>query len=263
MTFAYLYRIASLAIVVIGLVSTELGMQSSSTFEVAAVKPDDPDARVHSVDCHDPSSPISAAGRGRCSVRSASLKMMILYAYGLEERAYGVEEPIRGGPAWMATEAYGIEAKAEDPTTSTADLKRMLQNLLADRFKLQLHFVTQEFTGYALVIGNDAGKLQPGDSTASRGAVSSRVPPTAFFKGKNTGLDTLARALSRMLSAPVENRTGLSGNYAINLSWAANDESPEPSLPTVLQDQLGLKLESMKVPVKLIVIDHAEKPTGN
>src|SRR5262245_8620631 len=99
--------------------------QSSVTFEVATVRPADPDARVHSVDCHDPSSPISAAGKGRCSVRSASLKTIILYAYGVEELY------IRGGPAWMAKEAYSIEAKAEDPMTNTADLKRMLQNLLA------------------------------------------------------------------------------------------------------------------------------------
>jgi uncharacterized protein (TIGR03435 family) len=182
---------------------------------------------------------------------------MILYAYGVQELY------IRGGPAWIAKESYSIEAKAEDPMTSTADLKRMLQNLLAERFKLQLHFITQESTGYSLVIGKGPAKLPPGDPTASRGSVSSRVPPTATFTGKNTGLDTLARALSRTLSAPVENRTGLSGNYAINLSWAANDESPGPSLPTALQDQLGLKLESIKVPVKLIVIDHAEKPTGN
>lgn len=227
------------------------------SFEVAAVKPADPDARVHSVDCHDPSSPISAAGRGRCSVHSVSLKTMIRYAYGFEE-AY-----VRGGPAWMATEAYSVEAKAEDPLTSTADLKRMLQSLLAERFKLQLHFITQESTGYSLMIGKGPAKLKPGDPTAGEGGVHSALPPTETFRAKNTTLDTLARVLSRILSAPVQNRTGLSEKYAIDLSWAANDESPGPTLSTALQDQLGLKLEPTKIPVRVIVIDHAEKPTPN
>jgi uncharacterized protein (TIGR03435 family) len=132
----------------------------------------------------------------------------------------------------------------------------MLQTLLADRFKLQIHRDHQDVQGYALVVAKNGPKLKPDTSGDEHGSL---LPSGPFeWEGKNVALSGLASSLSGFVGAPVVDRTGLAGRYNFTLRYA-----PRTALNPALQEQLGLRLEPMKTKIDVIVIDHAEKPSGN
>ena len=166
----------------------------------------------------------------------------------------------------------------------------MLQSLLADRFKLVAHRETREIQTYALVLARKDGKLGPqlratpqecGDWIASgrRGAppaIAGDLPRgrqmvSAFaFRSNAMPLSQFANLLAARVERPVEDRTGLTGSFALELRWRAEQGAPDTSstseeLPTsmftALQEQLGLKLESTKGRLEVLVIDHIERPT--
>ena len=178
--------------------------------------------------------------------------------------------------------------------------QRMLQALLADRLKLTVHRETKELPIYALVIAKNGPKLQeakPGDTYANgiKGPDGRSVPGmmrmTMGAGGKSEltvqgqPLASLARLLSGQLHRTVLDQTGLKGIYDYTLQWTPDQgpapmfkgteggqpgpdgapppESSGPSIFTAIQEQLGLKLESQKGPVEIIVIDHVEKPSEN
>jgi uncharacterized protein (TIGR03435 family) len=204
--------------------------------------------------------------RGRRVVGTAST------LFDLITTAYGIRyDQIAGAPGWAETEHYDLEAKAEDgdrPLTRP-ELRQMLQNLLADRFQLKIHRETRDVPVYALVVGKNGPKLKAAAADATGGS-SVRGKPTGVLhmetaKGTLAGL---ASQLSGTAGRPVLDKTGLAGYYAYTLDWfPANRPMPPdldvPDMFQALQDQLGLRLESTKGPVEKIVIDHAEKPSGN
>ena len=138
----------------------------------------------------------------------------------------------------------------------------MLMALLADRFGLVTHRETRTVSGYALVKGKERPKL--------RASESSRAGQAATFRGRIVGRATemvvLASMLGRPLGAPVVDKTGIKGTYDFELNFAPV-ESPDSSLPsifTAIKEQLGLKLESQKVPLQMLVIDNCQRvPTEN
>jgi uncharacterized protein (TIGR03435 family) len=128
----------------------------------------------------------------------------------------------------------------------------MLQNLLADRFKLSLHEQTKEASGYALVVAKGGAKFTPpltGKSLACGSATA----------------EALARCLSRRLGQPVVDKTGITGhhNFSLTVESLGEDQIFPPSIFTVLEEQLGLKLVTQKVPSRILVIDHVERPSEN
>jgi uncharacterized protein (TIGR03435 family) len=142
----------------------------------------------------------------------------------------------------------------------------MLQALLAERFQLAFHRTTKEMPVYWLVAGkkgpklyevkDDGGGAQIGSDSAHR------------FSARNISVAQFAESLSReqQVDRPVLDGTGVAGIFNITLDFAAGDSSDDasgPSIFTALQEQLGLKLEPGKGPVEILVIDRAEKPTGN
>lgn len=180
---------------------------------------------------------------------------------------------LSGGPKWVDSERYNIEAKAKGPADE-ARLMVMLQTLLKERFKLEFHRETKMFPGYAIAVAKSGIKLRetepgPGHTEARRGAiVVQRVTMVKF-----------AETLSEVLGAPVIDATGVAGVFTFALNWtpesAANrpglsGDDPEPSaLPNMpegpslfaaIQEQLGLKLEGRKGPMQVLVIDRAERP---
>jgi uncharacterized protein (TIGR03435 family) len=168
----------------------------------------------------------------------------------------------------MESEIYDVEAKAAagaDPTR--ADVLSMVQVLLADRFRLQLHREMKETARYVLMTGRNGIKMKPaGDASGGARGTNGRIT------GKRT-MAQLADLLSAVLDRPVVDQTGLSGPYDFTLEWlpelgqtTPNTLPPSPSASsifTALQEQLGLRLESQKGNVEMIVIDHAEKPGQN
>jgi uncharacterized protein (TIGR03435 family) len=246
------------------------------TFEVASVKLADPTnltgagRNCHGIDTE--GRPTSLIGLGRCHFQHVDLKGLISFSYQIKY------EWVLGGAGWVNSVEYAIEAKAADsPAPTSAQLLRMMQLLLEDRFKLKFHRETKEVPGYALVlaksgtklkeaIGNDP--LQPGGPAMFAGKA---VAGVGMLAGPMT-TSTIAELLSGSLQAPVIDRTGLNGVYVLNLRWKpmegeagfkATDNFDLPSIFTAVEEGLGLRLEPQKVSIDLIVIDHAEKPSGN
>jgi uncharacterized protein (TIGR03435 family) len=223
-------------------------------FEAASIKPS-----------QDP--PGSGSGitttRGRISARNVTLKRCV-------RGAYGVEEPhILGGPKWLDEARYNIEARAAGPA-GDRELMTMLQSLLAERFKLAFHRETRALPGYALVLGKGGLRAKPSAPDAGS-RTSSRW---GSIEASGCTMAQLALKLSEVLHLPVADFTAVPGEFDFKLEWTSDDmQAPAPdavpdaasgpSLFAALQEQLGLKLESRKVPADVLVIDHAEKPSEN
>jgi len=230
---------------------------------------------------------------------NVSVQMLIRLAYGVEDNQ------ISGSNA-LGSETYDVEAKMEksvadglqklDPDQRKLDRQRMLQALLADRFKLAIHRETKELPVYALVIAKNGPKLKeakagdtypngikgPGGRGGGRGMM---IMGRGEFTGQGLRMEDLARQLSQQLGRTVVDKTGLTAIYDFTLKWTPDEsqapmsggmdggqrgsdntvgsDSTSPSIFTAIQEQLGLKLESQKGPVEVIVIDHVEKPSEN
>jgi len=281
--------------------SIALGRQPNPklTFEVASIKPAAPQrmARLQgSVD----GGPGSSAP-GRIQFTDTPLKVLIMLAYGVQNFQVS-------GPAWMDSQRFDILAKVPDGA-SEEDARMMLQNLLADRFKLKLHKGSREAAIYELVVAKGGFKLKEAVPAESAGG-----PPPAPARGRDGLLRTphgqlgiqatangrmrmqgdavtmapLTEVLGMVVGRLVVDKTRLTGTYDVMLVFSpegmgsgpkgpapgegggspaeapryANDSGP--TIFTALEEQLGLKLESRKGPVDLLVVDHVEKmPNAN
>ena len=194
------------------------------------------------------------------------------------------------GPSWLETDCFDISAKMP-AGASREQLPAMLQALLAERFKLAAHKEDRQRSGYALVVDKGGPKFKEDDQKANFMGKDARPGLTfygAFGHGALKGvmtMATLAANLSTKGYGPVQDSTGLTGKYDIDLTWTpdkafepravdaiaqtatppgAEIPAPEPNLFTALRESLGLKLERRNVQVQFLVIDHIERiPTEN
>ena len=245
------------------------------TFEVASVKPTRPGV------------PLPFVGSpGRFAMR-APVRVLIQNAFQL------LQDPqLVGGPSWLTSDTFDIDATvAGDPPQDQIPL--MLRALLADRFKLVVHTERRELPIYALVLARRDGKLgariRPGTYgclALRRRAIGAPPPPLApsgrvpcvlrhgagSVVGEGISLAQLADHLSPFVNRVVVDQTGLAGEFDFDLEWTPDRSKPDapqqlptipngPSLFTALQEQLGLKLESTRGPVEVLVIDSVERPT--
>jgi uncharacterized protein (TIGR03435 family) len=193
------------------------------------------------------------------------------------QRAYGVKPYQLSGPEWIDTERYMIVAKAAAAVPEDKILL-MLQTLLVERFQLTIHREAKEMAIYALVVSKNGPKLKEAtDEGATQiGGDGGAGLETVF---ERASMAQLAGTLARSVDRPVIDATGLKGLYNFRLALAndgrsrpngaaagppeATDPSDAPSIFTALQERLGLKLESRKVPVDVLVIDRIAKPSEN
>jgi uncharacterized protein (TIGR03435 family) len=239
----------TLAALLLSLTIIAVAQNQPLAFEVAAIKP----SKVE-----DGSSGI-LSGNGRIYGHNVTLKRCIIGAYGVRS------SEIIGGPDWLDSERVEITAKGE-PLGERA-LMRMLQTLLADRFKLALHHEMKRLDGYALEV-NNGRKLEKAD-----GKVANISNGRGHIVATNFSMVQFAEVLSRQVDLPVFNRTGLDGVFNIDLQWTPGGDRPARpddltpfdglTIFTAIQEQLGLRLHAQRVPVDVIVIDHAEKPSRN
>jgi uncharacterized protein (TIGR03435 family) len=280
---------------VAGTMSIAIAQETSApAFEVATVK-------------RNTSSPGNSLMRrlpgGRLTATNMPVRPMITFAYEL------AQYQLVGGPSWLTTDAFDIVAKMEGdpapvaPGTGTTDPMRLaLRSLLADRFKLKAHRETREMDIFALVMAKPGGapgpSLKPSTADCAAQAAAARRggpppgppgPPAAgspfcgIFGGPGRlrfgGLPAsqLAQAFSGQAGRMVVDRTGLTGSWDFELTYAAEGRggpggggpdvpAPDPNAPsffTAIQEQLGLKLESTKGPVDVLVIDAIEKPVDD
>jgi uncharacterized protein (TIGR03435 family) len=201
-----------------------------------------------------------------------ALRDLIQFAYGVPD------SQILGGPAWLDSIMFDIDAKSGPavdaelhalPTEQARHQKQlMVQALLADRFQLKIHQETRQLPIYALVIGKDGPKFKP---SQINGTTIDTFRARLHIAGSDDTIGILARELAQVLGRVVVNQTGLSGRYDLTLRWTPDDAAPSasssPDIPpdifTAIQEQLGLKLESTKDPVPVLVIDSVEKPSPN
>ncbi len=239
----------------------------SPVFEVTIVKP----SKSGESGSH------SSFQDGRFIASNVLLKNVMQY------QAYGIPEMrIVGGPKWLGSERFDIEAKTDGAVArqlQTADrdqrtrlMQGMFQQLLAERFNLAVHWETRELPVYALVVAGK-GVLQPAKHPENGAGTSSS---RGEFSAESITMTELARSLTQELSGEmgrvIVDKTGIEGRYDVALKWTPDEGQPPadsgsvdagPSIFTAIQEQLGLKLASSKGPVQVLVIDHVEMPSEN
>jgi uncharacterized protein (TIGR03435 family) len=260
----------------------------SPRFDVASIKLDTSALPRHIV------RPLPGGG---LHTENASVRMLMQNAYGLQSFQ------IVGGPAWIGSEGYNIDAKAEG-SASQRQVFFMLQSLLEDRFKLKVHRETKELPVYALTAAKSGLKLprpKEGSCTsltpdASTSYAGGRLPPPgegrpplarcgsvnvvllpsgARMQGGEIPMPEFIRMLSMVLGSTVIDKTGFTELFDVRLDFLPDETTaalPPPPVPPddpgssiliAIQEQLGLKLESTKGPVEVLAIDHVERPAEN
>jgi uncharacterized protein (TIGR03435 family) len=201
---------------------------------------------------------------GSCVITGGRLSHLILIAWDLHN-----VQLIKSDEEWIAggSERFNIEASAKDAGSATEEqLLHMLQTVVIDRFQLKFHRETVEKPGFALLVAKNGPKLHesPAGKLSTFIGGDFRIRPTpgqpTTRNGLNCSMELLASTLSNPESKPVIDKTGLSGGYDFKLAW---DDNAGPSLATVLEEQLGLRLEPQTVPVSFFVVDSARRPDGN
>jgi len=220
-----------------------VALAQSPSFEAASVKPAAPGGR---------------GGRTTSSgdlyiYANTTLSNVLIRAYGL--KAFRVD-----GPPWIFTDRYDIQAKAPDNTPKD-QIPGMLQALLTERFQLKLHRESREMAVYFLVTGKSAAKYQRSDGEIGYGMDNGRRVL------KNHTMAQLADTLTFTVQRPVLDRTGLAGTYNIPLEMSQEElgksDGSAPSIFTIIEG-LGLKLESRKAPLDMLVVDGGNRiPTAN
>jgi uncharacterized protein (TIGR03435 family) len=235
----------------------------SSTFEAAAIKINNSGRSGSGISSYP----------ARIKIINSDLKFCVMVAWNVKNFQ------VSGGPSWTETERYDIDAVAANPFTQE-ESRVMLQALLADRFGLVIHRETHDKPGYALVVAKNGPKLvAPVDDSSVLFSRTSSGDTT--LKAPNVTMKRFADALSVTLQSIVVDQTGIDGRFDVSMQWTpdpailprlksgepapppASDAIPGPSIFTVVQEKLGLKLESKKVPVEVIVIDRASRPSEN
>jgi uncharacterized protein (TIGR03435 family) len=243
-------------------------------FEVATIKPNNTDA-----------TPGAMSAEDGINMSNIPLRILLGIAFGVGG------DRITGGPAWI-NDRYDISAKMD---SSVADaLKKlnpmdrrlarqgMLQDLLADRFKITYHRETKELPAYMLVVAKGGPKIQESKATAANpdgaaGTGTMQFGQNGLMTFQAMPLSALVQVLSLQVGRAVVDQTGLISRYDYTWQFVQNTgaagaagggpggaaDPDAPSIFTVIQEQLGLKLESGKGPVEIIVIDHIEKPSDN
>lgn len=247
----------------------------AQTFEVASIKPNaSSDHRVA----------IQIQPGGRFVATGIPARILIGIAYNIRDFQ------IINAPGWAFDERFDINAKAESSgdRLSMEQIRPMLKSLLAERFGLKGHEETKEMPVYTLVAGKGGHKLKPSVETAG--------PQNRMFRmgrgqinAKGVSMAALAQQLAQQLGRPVTDKTGIEGNFDVELNWTPEPgqgspfggpppgasggpggptalpvaDSSGPTIYTAVQEQLGLRLESARGPVPVLVIEALQKPTEN
>jgi uncharacterized protein (TIGR03435 family) len=241
-----------------------------AAFEVATIKPSDPANRGDG--CYIRGLPGGQTFVGRC----VTLHLLITYSYRI------TDSQLSGEPDWLNTQLWDLQAKAEHPI-NRAELPAMFQALVSERFALKFHNENRTLPALILTVDKGGPKLKVNNesdkwdiSIVSAGGGPPPKPPK--WAGQRCSMGYLAWWLGRMQNRPALDQTGLPGFFDFTMEFVPDgmgererkgpNGEPElafdgPSVYTALREQLGLKLESTKAPVPVMVIDHVEKATAN
>ena len=251
------------------------------TYEVASIRPYDPGS--------DRPGMMLMFKTDGVSVSGMSLRSLIKFAYNLN-----LDEQVVGcGP--IGDKRFVIEAKMDADTVAAmaklpledrqAQQRKMLETLLADRFKLKAHPDNKEMSHYEITVAKSGLKLKEdvsndkpedgaGEAKDAKPALRAggmMIDDHGRLEGRTVSIASLANILSMLLHQKVEDKSGLTGKYNFTLKWTPDDRAQSdaaatdsgPSIYTAVQEQLGLKLDAVKGPVDTVVVDHLEMPSEN
>ena len=244
-----------------------MAADADPVFEVASIKPSDPNRTGRRL--------FSIGNGPQVSAVGATVNDLIVFAYNVHARQ------IIGAPAWVESDKFDIRGKPEgDGRPKPAQFKTMLQKLLADRSQLAFHRDKKQLTVYALTVGKNGPRLTRSEAASPFPNLVPRGPGN--WPVRNATMEEVASVMQAHLDRPVVDQTGLKGRFDFQLQWTpdqttqfgptgvpvAPPKPPEgaetqPDLFTAIQQQLGLKLESTKAQVDILVIDKVEKPSEN
>jgi uncharacterized protein (TIGR03435 family) len=244
-----------------------MAADADPAFEVAAIKPSDPDAQ----------------GRG-ARVQDSNIALRNLTLTEIMRNVYDVHPNLLIGlPAWASSARYDITGKPDVPGQPNGDqLKIMLRKLLADRFQLKFHQDQRELPVFSLSVVKGGPKITRNDVKAETQNETKTETSGVIFRGQgsvllnNLSMDDFCRMLqSSALDRPVVNQTGLEGKYTFSLVWTPEQlvganpapaplraDAP-PDIYAALQQQLGLKVDATKLKVTVLVVDKVDKPSEN
>lgn len=239
--------------------------KANPSFEVATIKPSKPDEQGKAF----------LVRGNRFRTINTTLSEMMSFAYGIHAKQ------VVGAPAWLDFDKFDLDAKPEgEGAPNDRQWKGMLQKLLVERFKLTFHHDKKELSVYVLAAGRGGPKLNK-----SQGDPNGL--PGLFFRGRpgdlvvhNATMADFASLLQNaVLDRPVIDQTGIPGRWDFTLNWTPDDSQfagmaakippatdgsvPPPALYTAIQEQIGLKLDAIKAPADVLVIDHIEKASDN
>jgi uncharacterized protein (TIGR03435 family) len=244
-----------------------MAADANPSFEVATIKPSKPGAQGKGFGFR----------AGHFMTLNTDLNDMIAFAYGLHPKQ------IIGAPDWFGTDLFDIEAKPDaEGRPSMKQMSMMSQKLLEERFQLKFHHEKRELPVYAISVAAGGPKMTKTTSAPSD-------PPAFFFRAlgdltvRNQNMTDFAQWMQNgVMDRPVVDQTGLTDRYDFQLKWTPDDSqfaafrgvgtgptpptdsaNAPPALYTAITEQIGLKMGPAKVPVDVIVIDHAEKPSAN
>ena len=244
-----------------------MAVDADPAFEVATIKPNISGASQMQG--------LTVNGRN-FATRNSSLLDLIAFSYEIQAKQ------IAGGPDWINKDRYDIAAvQDQEGAPSPQQVRTMIRKLLTERFKLTFHHDKRELAAYVMTVGKNGPKLAPTQLKGPLPGIGFRPGPGGIMLGVRNGTvgDFTGFLQTLVLDRPVVDHTGLKERFDFTVKFTPDDsqfaghppqlpastEATEasPSLFVAIQDQLGLKLESMKTPVDVIVIDHVEKPSEN
>jgi len=238
-----------------------MAANSNPVFEVASIKPSDPNRRR-----------LFSIGNGtEVTAVGATVNDLIVFAFGVHARQ------ISGAPGWVESDKFDIRGKPEGGRPNPTQFKMMLQKLLADRFQLAFHREKKQLTVYALTVGKNGPRLTRSEAASPFPNLVPRGPGN--WPVRNATMEEVAGVMQSHLDRPVVDQTGLKERFDFQLQWTPDEftsfgglgappKPPEgaetqPDLFTAIQRQLGLKLEPTRAQVDVLVIDKVEKPSEN
>jgi uncharacterized protein (TIGR03435 family) len=232
--------------------------------ETATIKPSRPDQQ---------GKVLTIRGRTLVTINT-SVSDLIVFGYGLHQKQ------VIGAPAWIESEKFDLTVQPDgEGVPNERQIRMLLQQILSDRFGLATHRDKRELPAYVLTVAKEGMKL-----TKSSGDPNGL--PGLMFRGlgvlpvTNATMDNFAGVMqAAVLDRPVVDQTGLTGRYDFTLTWTPDesqfasmgvrvppptgDPNAPPGLFTAIQEQLGLKLESTKAPVDVLVVDRIQRPSEN
>jgi uncharacterized protein (TIGR03435 family) len=249
-------------------IAAPAAQEAVPAFEVASVRANTDSVLIYSG--------VTTQPGGRLSAKATTLKDLVVYAYAVELRE------VEATADWMTAERFDVEARGPENATP-AQFQAMVRRLLTERFSLRVRQTPKEVNAYALVVARGGLRLkasEPGACVPPQPPCFGPVTLIGRIMGPHVLMSEIATALSRIMDRPVVDRTGQGGHFAgLKLEWVPDDsqyaaygpgvwarpvsDPKGPALATALQEQLGLRLESTKAPITVIVIESAARPSSD